>query len=51
MTPAVLGIVRHLLTFAGGLFLTGDDLAQFVGAAATLTGIIWSVIDKRKRGA
>lgn len=49
MTAAILGIVRHLLTFAGGMLWAGDDLNQFVAAAATIVGLVWSVIEKRKR--
>ena len=51
MTAAVLGIVRHLLTTGGGMFLSGDDLSQAVGAVMTLIGIGWSLIEKRQRGA
>jgi hypothetical protein len=48
----VLGIVRHILTFAGGvLVLKGvlDDslLSELVGGVTTLTGTIWSIISKK----
>jgi hypothetical protein len=47
----VLGIVRHLLTFAGGVLITQgviDDalFTELFGAAMTLIGGIWSVVDK-----
>ena len=48
MTAAIMGIVRHLLTWGGGFLFTGDDLSQFVGAAATIVGLVWSLIEKRK---
>ena len=47
----VLGIVRHLLAFAGGVLITQgviDDalFTELFGAAMTLIGGIWSVVDK-----
>jgi hypothetical protein len=49
----VLGIVRHTLTFVGGIIVTKglideSTLTEIVGAAVTLTGAIWSVITKNK---
>lgn len=43
----ILGLVRHVLTAAGGAFVilgwTDDGMVQeFVGAAMTLIGMIWS---------
>jgi hypothetical protein len=49
MMAALLGVVRHALTLVGGMFLTGDDVTQFVGAGMTLIGLAWSVIEKRQR--
>lgn len=48
-----LGILRHTLTFVGGvLVMKGiiDDatFSELSGAALTLAGGIWSVIDKNK---
>ena len=48
----VLGIVRHALTFVGGIFVMKgviDDttLAEIVGGVMTLTGAVWSVLDKK----
>lgn len=49
----VIGIVRHVLTFLGGLFVLKGYLDeslvnQIVGGAATLIGTVWSVISKAK---
>lgn len=53
MNDKILGIIRHGLTFLGGVLVTQGvmDDAMFVelfGAAMTLIGGIWSVIDKNK---
>jgi len=50
----LLGIVRHGLTFVGGLVITGGLIdsglwAELTGGVLTLTGVIWSIIDKRKK--
>ena len=50
---AILGIVRHVLTFGGGLLVTKGyidegTLPTVVGAAVTLIGAVWSVIAKRQ---
>jgi hypothetical protein len=47
----LLGIVRHGLTFVGGLLLMKglvDEaiLSEISGAVITLTGAIWSIINK-----
>lgn len=49
----VMGIVRHSLTFIGGFILSKglideSTLTEIVGAAATLAGAVWSIIDKNK---
>ena len=49
----ILGIVRHVLTFGGGLLVmkgvVEDDIIQDVtGAAITFVGTVWSFIDKLK---
>ena len=49
----LMGIVRHSLTFIGGILITKgliDEsiLGELIGGAVTLTGAIWSVIDKNK---
>jgi hypothetical protein len=48
----ILGIVRHALTFIGGIVvmkgLVDETLVtELIGGAMTLTGAIWSVIDKK----
>jgi hypothetical protein len=48
---AVLGIVRHVLTFAGG-YIAAKGIAdqalvnEAIGAVMTLIGIAWSIKDK-----
>jgi hypothetical protein len=47
----VLGIVRHALTFIGGIVVMKglvDEavVTEIIGGAMTLTGAIWSIIDK-----
>lgn len=54
MKDSVLGVVRHILTTAGGYFVssglvTADDITAAVGAIVTLVGVTWSVIEKRNR--
>ena len=55
MNPVVIqAIVRHLLTIAGGGLLAswgidGSTIEAIAGAIATLTGVAWSVYDKRKK--
>jgi hypothetical protein len=48
----VLGIVRHILTFAGGILvakgIATDALSQeLIGAVITLIGGIWSIVSKK----
>lgn len=47
----VLGIIRHTLTFVGGILimkgLIDESTAQeIIGGVVTLTGTIWSVVSK-----
>jgi hypothetical protein len=47
----VLGIVRHTLTFVGGILITRgliDEtvVTEIIGGVITLIGTVWSVIDK-----
>jgi len=49
----VLGIVRHTLTFVGGIVVMKGlvdeaTITEIIGGVMTLTGTIWSVIDKNK---
>lgn len=47
----ILGVVRHLLTFFGGILVTKgliDEtiVTEVIGGLSTLIGAIWSFIDK-----
>jgi hypothetical protein len=49
----ILGIVRHALTFLGGIIVSygivEEAMAQeIIGGVFTLIGLIWSVVDKDK---
>ena len=49
----LLGIVRHGLTFVGGLLLMKgivDEamLSELTGGVITLVGAIWSIVEKNK---
>ena len=49
----VLGLVRHGLTFIGGLLVTKglldtNILTELVGGVITLVGGLWSVISKKR---
>ena len=49
----ILGIVRHVLTFAGGIavakgLIDAETLAQASGAIITLIGVVWSFRAKSK---
>lgn len=48
----VLGILRHVLTFGGGILVTkgifDEALAsEVVGSLLTLVGAVWSVVAKK----
>lgn len=48
----LMGIVRHTLTFVGGLLIAKgviDDatLVELIGGATTLAGAIWSIVAKK----
>jgi len=48
----LLGIIRHVLTFAGGILmakglLTESMASDIVGALMTLIGTIWSISSKK----
>lgn len=47
----VLGIIRHTLTFVGGIFiakgLIDETIAtEIIGGILTVTGAIWSIVEK-----
>ena len=49
----VLGIVRHILTFGGGILVAKGLLdegmvTEISGAVITLIGAIWSIVAKNK---
>jgi len=49
----VLGIVRHTLTFVGGIivakgFIQETATEELIGGIMTLIGVLWSIIDKNK---
>jgi len=49
----VLGIIRHGLTFVGGILITKGLIdagteSEIIGTVITLIGTIWSVIIKKK---
>jgi hypothetical protein len=50
----VLGIVRHTLTFVGGLWvmkgvIEENLVTEIVGGVITTIGGIWSIVDKTKK--
>jgi tetrahydromethanopterin S-methyltransferase subunit D len=52
MPDVVSGIIRHVLTTAGGAlvaagYLTSDQWTTIAGALAVIIGVVWSVISKR----
>lgn len=49
----ILGIVRHSLTFIGGMLIMkgtvdATEWAEMSGLLITLIGGVWSVVDKNK---
>lgn len=49
----IFGIIRHTLTFFGGIIVSKgiiDEkvLLETIGAIITLTGTIWSIIEKKR---
>jgi hypothetical protein len=52
LKPILAGLVRHLLTTAGGMLVAGgymdsSDEASFIGGGMVVAGIIWSWWQKR----
>ena len=48
----IMGIIRHALTFVGGIVVMkgyADEsvVTEIIGGAMTLTGAIWSIVDKK----
>jgi hypothetical protein len=53
MKDQVLGLVRHALTFVGGIIVTkgliDENLsAEVIGGIMTLVGAAWSIFSKKK---
>ena len=49
----VLGLVRHILTFAGGILIakglvTDAMTNELVGSIISLVGVVWSIVSKKK---
>ena len=54
MNKKVEGLIRHVLTFIGGLFITKgfideSTLQEVIGALITLGGFVWSYVDKKDK--
>jgi hypothetical protein len=54
LKPAILAIVRQILTVAGTALVTkgfvqASDVEPLIGALLTIGSVIWSVADKRGR--
>lgn len=50
----VLGVARHVLTFAGGFlvvkgYLDEGLLSELIGGVLALAATIWSIVDKNKK--
>jgi hypothetical protein len=51
MKEQILGLVRHILTFAGGLavakgLVDENSMLELIGAVVGLIGSVWSVASK-----
>ena len=49
----VLGVVRHILTFAGGYavakgYIDEANIEAVIGAVITVVGTVWSILAKKK---
>ena len=54
LKPAILALVRHILTIAGTAtvakgYVEASDIEPVIGALMTIGSVIWSVADKRAR--
>jgi len=52
MKEQILGLIRHILTFAGGLVVAKGLIDQtqemeLIGAVIAIIGSIWSVVSKK----
>ena len=53
MKATILGIIRHVLTIAGGALgstgiATNGDIELIIGGLLAVVGIVWSVVEKKK---
>lgn len=53
MKDQILGLIRHVITFVGGIIvakgvLDADLSEEIIGGLMTVVGGIWSVISKKK---
>lgn len=49
-TAIFLGILRHIITIAGGATLVSDsELQTIIGALVALAGVAWSIYEKRQK--
>lgn len=53
MSEEMQGLIRHMLTFGGGIlvsmgYMDNGTAVQLVGAVSTIIGIVWSYLDKKK---
>ena len=47
----ILGLIRHLLTFAGGAIAakglaSNDEITDLIGGIVTVVGVLWSIVHK-----
>jgi hypothetical protein len=54
MNPMLFGLLRHVLTMAGGFlvaqgYVAEGDVETIVGAVLALGGVAWSALEKRGR--
>lgn len=54
MNEQVSSLVRHILTFAGGILVTKGMIsegmsAELVGVAMSLIGLVWGQLSKMKK--
>lgn len=53
MNKVIALLIRHALTFAGGgaMLASDNDIEALAGALATIGGIVWSIVEKRRQAA
>jgi len=54
LNPTVAGLLRHILTTAGGVLVAKGTLDEamlqaLVGALVTIAGVAWSIVEKKRR--